>query len=151
MPVSFEANLAGDRELAAALRRMSSPEVISAALRRGARELTIEMRAHVSGPRPRRLDVVTGELLRSFATDDSGLPDRIRVGTPLFWAEFHEVGSPRNPARPFAQPALERTLRRLPEFFVQEQERARDADRGGKLPPRLVLTAGARVVAQVGG
>ena len=145
MPVSFEANLAGDRELAGALRKMGAPEVRTRALQRGGRELIVQMRIHVSGPRPQRLDRVTGELLRSFATDASSLPDRISVGTPLFWAEFHELGR-GTPVRPFAQPALEQTLRRLPGIFIQELERASAI---AEVSPRLAPTSGQPVV--VGG
>tara|TARA_B100001146_G_scaffold102210_1_gene90525 strand:+ start:5918 stop:6415 length:498 start_codon:yes stop_codon:yes gene_type:complete len=137
-PVSFEADLTGSRTLAAALQRMSSPEVTAAWMRRAGRELRAEMELHVSGPRPHRLDVVTGELRRSFGIKTNELPERIRVGTPLFWAEFHEVGTARGARiqrsrrgrgmrrysgqpRPFVQPSLEIVLRRLPGIIAQEQ------------------------------
>jgi len=126
MPVTFTAELSGDKRFASVLEKISDPRIIAATLARGAIELEAQMRAHVSGPRPRRLDVVTGELRNSFATDLSNSPESVSVGTPLFWAEFWEVGKGRRTARPFAQPALERALERVPDFFVDELERARD-------------------------
>ncbi len=127
MPVTFTAELSGDKRLAAALDQISDPRVIAAALTRGASELEAQMRLHVSGPRPRRLDVVSGELRASFATDPENLPDSIRVGTPIvLWPELWETGKGRRTARPFAQPALEIALKRIPDFFVEELEKARD-------------------------
>ncbi len=126
MPITLTAQLSGDKRFAAALDQISDPRVIAAALTRGAAELETQMRLHVSGPRPRRLDVVSGELGASFATDAGNLPDSIRVGTPIFWAELWEVGKGRRTAKPFAQPALEIALKRIPDFFVDELEKARD-------------------------
>lgn len=140
LPVTFRGEL---QRLSGALEQITDPQVIAAALRRGARLLEEQMRIHVSGPRPRRLDVVTGELRASFETDASDLPDSIRVGTPLFFAAFHELGArgiggtARSPgrlgrsggglrARPFVQPALEIALERMPDILIEELERARD-------------------------
>ena len=127
MPVTFTAELSGDKRFADALRRISDPRVIAAALRRGGVELEDQMRTHVSGPRTRRLDVVTGELRSSIETDRSGLPDSIAVGTPLFWPELWEIGKGRRRARPFAEPSLEQALKRIPDFFIKELEKARDS------------------------
>ena len=127
MPVTFTGGLIGHEQFEDSLGLIEDPRVIAAALRRAGVELEDQMRLHVSGPRPRRLDVVTGELRGSFETDASRLPDSIAVGTPIFWAEFWEIGAGRRQAKPFGEPALEQALRRIPDFFVDELERARDS------------------------
>ena len=132
-PISFVADIGGDRSLAAALHRLSSPEVTRAWLLRAAFDLQREMRFHVSGPRPQRLAPVTGELRRSFRINFDGLPERISVGTPLFWAEFHEIGK-ATPARPFALPALDKVLTRIPQF-IRDAQRSAFAGRVALLAP----------------
>ncbi len=127
MPVSLSAQLGGDKRFAAALEAAADPRVITRALRRGGRELKAEMRRQVSGPRPRRLDVVTGELRQSFDIDDDDLPRSIAVGTPLLFAEVWEIGKGRRKARPFVQPALDIVADRMPDIFIDELERARDS------------------------
>ena len=127
MPVSLSAQLGGDQVVADALEAAADPRVITRALRRGGRELKAEMRLHVSGPRPRRLDVVTGELRGSFRVDEDDLPRSIVVGTPLLFAEVWEIGKGRRKARPFAQPALDVVAARMPDIFIDELERARDS------------------------
>ncbi len=127
MPITVAVQLRGEVQFADTLERIRDPRVIAAALQRGAVELEDQMRAHVSGPRPRRLDVVSGELKGSFETDSTGLPDSISVGTPIFWASFWEIGKGRRTARPFGEPALEQALKRIPDFFVEELEKARDS------------------------
>jgi len=126
MPVTFKTYLSGDSRFAEMLNRIHAPQVLEASLARAADELVAQMRANVSGPRPRRLDVVTGELRDSFATDLSNSPDSVSAGTPLFWAEFWELGKGNRKAKPFAKPALQAALERVPDFFVDELERARD-------------------------
>lgn len=99
------------------------------ALIRGADILHEQMQLHVSGPRPRRLDAVTGELRAGFEADATDLPHSISVGTPadpFFWAVFHEVGARGRRKRPFAEPALEIAAAEMPDIFVDELEKARD-------------------------
>jgi hypothetical protein len=143
LPVTFRAQA---KQLTSAVEAVADPRLIARALIRGGRELEAEMRLNVSGPRPRRLDAITGELRASFETDAGDLPNSIRVGTPLFWAVFHELGARgisarrRSPgrrgrsggtlrARPFVEPALAVVADRMPEIFVDEMERARDRAR----------------------
>ncbi len=78
---------------------------------------------HLVGPRPRKLDEVTGALARSIRLDKSELPTAIEIGTPLFWAEFHEFGLGRFRKRPFVVPAMEEALELVPDIFVEEWKR----------------------------
>ncbi len=126
VPVQVTGELAGVRRLQRILERVNDPKVISGALRRGARELKRQMRIHVSGPRPERLGIVTGELHSSFEIETRDLPDRISVGTELVWAEGHEIGRGTR-ERPFAAPALEIALAKMPGFFIDELKSARDS------------------------
>src|SRR5690606_39083516 len=101
----------------------------SAALRE-MMETTLERarRGYLSGPRPRHLDQVTGELAGSLAIDDSSLPHGIRGGTPLSWAPVHEFG--RSGARAFLGPAIVDSLPRFPEIL--ERRLLAAFDRGSR-------------------
>ncbi len=120
----------GDEEYVAALRRIRNPRVLIRPMKQSGAEVLREMRRHVSGPRPRRLDRVTGELARSFAVDARQIPRRIRSGTPLPWPQLFEDGTAGRPRRPFAEPGLDVALKRIPGFFVDALERARDGGLG---------------------
>ena len=134
MPLSVSADVRGDRRVVAAFDQVRDPRVISAALVTAAKEVKAKMILEVSGPRPRRLDAVSGQLRGSFQTDGSKLPDSIQVGTPLFWASLWEAGKGRRRKRPFGQPAFDLAVARLPDIVVGELERATTqvSDKGRK-------------------
>lgn len=97
----------GDEELQRLLRKISPrqhPEVVTQAMKRGAQTLRREIRGNLVGPRPRRLDVVTGQLLSSIKNVKENYPFKVRVGTRIRWAGKYEFGPVRD-RRPFLTPA----------------------------------------------
>ena len=63
------------------------------------------VRDYLSGPRPGKLDRVSGELAASINTQSEG-PYKVTVGTNKIYGPPHEFGSSRLPPRPFLRPAL---------------------------------------------
>ncbi len=61
---------------------------------------------YLSGPRPDKLDRVTGELAASVNTQPE-TPYKVTIGTNKEYAPPHEFGSSRLPPRPFLRPALD--------------------------------------------
>lgn len=113
MRLALEVNQSQLRRLLAGLRRAQPREdadkiVGRALLSLAYRVQEIAPRAYMSGPRPQRIDVVTGTLRRSIAVDRGRLPFEVAVGSNVVYAPVHEFGSRngRIPARPYLQPAL---------------------------------------------
>lgn len=95
-----------------------NPEFVSAAMKIAMnRVLQVSRREYLSGPRPRRLDTVTGELKRSLTIDKGELPFAIEGGTPLEFAPVHEFG--QGGRRAFLRPALTEASREFPEIFAK--------------------------------
>lgn len=94
----------------------ANPQAVGAALRESMASVLEEARtSELSGPRPRELDQVTGELFRSLSMDESGLPTGIVGGTPLVFGPVHEFG--RQGRLSFLQPALDRKVGAFPEIM----------------------------------
>ena len=72
----------------------------------------------MSGPRPRFLESITGELAGSVRVDRSGLPFGVVVGTPIAWAPVHEFGSKRK--RAFLLPSLDEALPTFPAIMERK-------------------------------
>ena len=109
---------------------------------------SIATRKYLSGPRPVKVDVVTGALRRSVRVDRGKLPRFIEIGSDLVYAPVHEFGAKINargggfltfklrdgsfrrvrsvtiPARPWLQPALDDADRKFPTILLQEIERS---------------------------
>lgn len=107
------------REGLAALDPARNPRGRTRALLAGAELLRRGIRANLAGPRPRRLDEVTGELRASVGIDPE-VPTEARIGVPasLFWYEFHELGLGRFPKRPAVLEAIESALDELESAFA---------------------------------
>jgi len=64
---------------------------------------------YLSGPRPSKLDRVTGNLAKSIVVtplEKVGYERIVKVGTHLGYGLLHEFGLGRFPPRPFLRPAL---------------------------------------------
>jgi phage gpG-like protein len=106
---------------------------------------------YLRGPRPGKLGVRTGSLLRSIGIDQSDIPRSVTVGTPLIYGPVHEFGATirargtgrmifrvgdtgrgefrsakqvRLPARPFLGPSLEDNVEPLESLLFDEVKRA---------------------------
>lgn len=131
MASSFSVRVLGASQLKKKFRQISpatNPEITRRALRRSAELVQRLARTrYLSGPRPRRLAEITGELKASVTIDDSDLPVRIVVGTPLYWALLHEFGPGAWEARPFLGPALDDALPEIERFFSDSMQEAIDS------------------------
>lgn len=131
MATSFSVRILGPTQLKKKLRQIApetNPEIARRALRRSAELVQRLARTrYLSGPRPRRLAEITGELQASIGIDDSDLPGRIVVGTPLYWAMLHEFGPGSWDARPFLGPALEDAKPEIERFFSDSLEQSIDS------------------------
>lgn len=96
-----------------------NPEAVGAALAFIAdRVRVIAYEKRLSGPRPRFLDSITGELRGSLRVNKDGLPFGVVVGTPLAWAPVHEFGSKRK--RAFLLPSLDEALPTFPAIMERK-------------------------------
>lgn len=96
-----------------------NPEAVSRALRAMAdRVHDISRREELSGPRPRELDRVTGELARSLERNESALPRVITFGTAVDFAPVHEFGKKRRLS--FFAPALDKAFPEFGEILERE-------------------------------
>lgn len=86
--------------------------------------LSTSRRTQLSGPRPRELDRVTGELAGSLERNDVGLPNAISGGTPLTWAPVHEFG--RGGRLSFFEPAFDASFPSFAEIYEQHWLRSFD-------------------------
>jgi phage gpG-like protein len=89
----------------------------------------ISKKDYLSGPRPRKLGVVTGRLRNSIKISVKQINDSLKgtIGTNVKYAPVHEFGgrtgrnkSVRMPKRPFLQPALEDILPSLEKAIEKE-------------------------------
>jgi hypothetical protein len=86
--------------------------------------ISTSRRTQLSGPRPRELDRVTGELASSLERNDTGLPRAISGGTPLTWAPVHEFG--RGGRLSFFGPAFEAAFPSFPAIYERHWLRSFD-------------------------
>lgn len=104
---------------------VNHPEAVGRALSFMAHRVRVlAVTKRMSGPRPRFLESVTGELAGSLRVEKSGLPFGVAVGTPLAWAPVHEFGRKRK--RAFLLPSLDEALPSFPEIMERELLRAVD-------------------------
>ena len=127
MSVNVQARERGGAELREAMRRLSpseNPEILKRAYREKIGPRLVEgIRSFMSGPRPQRLDRVSGALSASVTFTVRG--DKLEAGVPasLYWYDLHEFGSAggrkqkrRNtltrgyPARPAVGPGTEEAI-----------------------------------------
>ena len=128
MATRFTLKLRGAKEFQAALGRLSpakNPVVMRRALGEigdlGAETTRDE---YLQGGGRSRLQRQTGELRDSIEVDKSGLPKKVRWGTPIFpWPEFHENGLGRWPKRPFIKPALREAMKRAEAIVLHHWKR----------------------------
>ena len=126
MGLKIEFKTEGVEEFRKVIRKINpekNPKVIRKAMLETGRLLQRTVKEkYLRGPRPRRLDRVTGELSRSIVRDERKLEEFVGVGTELFWAEFHEVGLGRFRKRPFIEPAVDDVMDKLPGIFLEAWE-----------------------------
>jgi phage gpG-like protein len=123
MAVAVRVRVKGTARLAAALANVNpkkNPRILAAFFGEAGRLLEQRIRTRLDGPRPRELDQVTGELYASVTSDRS--ETALEVGTPLPWAEFHELGLGRFQNRAFVLPALEESLGELEALLARTWE-----------------------------
>ena len=119
--------------------------IFSRSLNRVALDIqTIATTRHLRGPRPVKVDVVTGALRRSVRVDRGHLPRFVEVGSDLVYAPVHEFGatirargggfltfklrdgsfrrvrSVTIPARPWLQPAIKDASPKFERILFQE-------------------------------
>jgi hypothetical protein len=111
------------RHVLATLKPRDNPRATRAAMRDSGKLLKKTIPNYLRGPRPHRLESVTGELVKSVTENRSELPWAIEAGIPrkLYWAEWHETGDGFR-RRPFVEPALEAALDRIPAYFLAHWE-----------------------------
>jgi phage gpG-like protein len=120
MTVSVRFTLTGDKQLEAAIGRVTlseHPNLFRPVYRRWAITSTaISKEDYLSGPRPKRLGVVTHRLRSSISQSEFEPPGYIEFGTDVEYAAAHEFGRPEVnlPARPFIAPAAEEAFRDVP-------------------------------------
>ena len=120
MTISVRLTLSGDKQLQAAIGRVTlsdHPNLFRPVYRRWAITATaISKEDYLSGPRPKRLGVVTHRLRPSVSQSEFAPPGYIEFGTDVEYGPAHEFGVPsRNlPARPFIRPAAEEAFRDVP-------------------------------------
>lgn len=147
MPLAIRFHVVPSTALADVLSRLQPPELhraLEAGLVDSAnRVVSIAKRKYLRGPRPGKLGVVTGSLLRSLRVDRRGLPFAVEIGSDLVYAPVHEFGAtirPRKaeylhfktrdgawvrtkevtiPARPFLQPALDDATPEFEQIFAK--------------------------------
>lgn len=103
----------------------TNPDVLRAAFTE-CMKLTIDtaISSEMSGPYPRELRQITGELVGSMQVGEA-TPTGITGGTPLLWAPVHEFG--RKGLKAFLEPAVDRTWSKYPEIFERHILRGFDA------------------------
>ena len=127
MTAPLNVTLRGDEAYRDALRRITpadSPGILRDAYEESLGPRVVAgIQSFLRGPRPERLDVVSGELSRSVTFTVIG--DRLLAGVPdsKHWFDLHEFGSPGGrrqkrrktltrgyPARPAVQPGVEEAV-----------------------------------------
>lgn len=81
-------------------------------------------KTQLSGPYPRELRQITGELAGSMQVGEP-TPTGIVGGTSLLWAPVHEFG--RKGLKSFMEPALDIAMAKFPEIFEKHLLRGFDA------------------------
>lgn len=109
-----------------ALTRLSpaeNPEILRAAYDAIGPRLVAGIQGHMRGPRPQKLDLVSGSLMASVTYSVSGTTLRAGVPDSHFWFDLHEFGSVGGrkqsrrktltrgyPARPAVKPGLDEAI-----------------------------------------
>jgi len=144
--VRLTAKLEGAKEMIAALDAIDpkrSKKFLRTVQARSGRIVRDRIRAYMSGPRPQRLDVVSGGLRKSVKFTSSVARGVVEIGVPFdhfWWFRLHEDGSAGGraqkrgrdtarrgrtrgyPARPAVGPAFASSLPELEQVWVKTWE-----------------------------